>query len=77
MRDQLSARLRLSAEQRRSFDSILDARNAKMEVVLAPVRPQLDSVRQEARGAIRGQLSADQQREWDTILAEQSKQRDE
>jgi hypothetical protein len=77
MRDQLSTRMRLSPEQRTAFDSILDARNRRFQAILAPHRPAMDSVRESARSAIRERLSADQQREWDAILAEQEKDRQE
>jgi hypothetical protein len=72
-REQLAVRMQLSPEQRQMLDSVLDARNVKMKAILAPVRPQLDSVRYEARAAIRGRLSAEQQAQWDQILVEMSK----
>ncbi len=72
-RSQLADRLQLSVEQRRMLDSILDSRNERMKVLLAPIRPQLDSVRYSARGVIRSRLSADQQARWDQVLIEMSK----
>jgi hypothetical protein len=72
-RAQLAARLDLSAEQRAMLDSVLDARNAAMKAILAPVRPQMDSVRMAARGAIRSRLSAAQQTRWDAVLLEMSR----
>ncbi len=72
-RAQLADRLQLSVEQRRMLDSLLDSRNERMKVLLAPIRPQLDSVRYSARGVIRSRLSADQQARWDQVLIEMSK----
>jgi hypothetical protein len=72
-RQQLGDRLELSNEQRKMLDSVLDDRNEKMKALLAPVRPQLDSIRMAARGVIRGRLSAAQQTTWDQVLAEMSK----
>jgi hypothetical protein len=72
-RAQLAARLQLSVEQRRMLDSVLDSRNERMKVLLAPIRPQLDSVRNSARAAIRSHLSAEQQARWDQVLIEMSR----
>jgi hypothetical protein len=72
-RAQLADRLQLSTEQRQMLDSVLDARNEQMKLILAPVRPQLDSVRNAARAVIRGRLSAAQQLQWDEVLIEMSK----
>ncbi len=75
MREQLATDLRLSPDQRRVVDSILDARNEKLRAITAPIRPALDAVRDSARVAIRTRLSADQQLRWDAVLAEQERQR--
>ena len=72
-RAQLATRLQLDSMQRRMLDSVLDIRNEKMKAILAPVRPQLDSVRFAARAVIRGRLSAEQQVRWDQVLIEMSK----
>lgn len=72
-RAQLADRLLLNPAQRAMLDSVLDARNEKMKALLAPVRPQLDSVRFAARAVIRGQLSAAQQVLWDQVLLEMAK----
>ena len=69
-RAELADRLRLSPEQRQLMDSVLDARNEEMKLVLAPVQPRLDSLRMAARAVIRARLSADQQRRWDEVIAE-------
>ena len=70
MRAQLHDALELSADQRRVVDSILDARNARIETMLAPIKPQLDAVKDSARAQIRQRLSAEQQRKWDGIVKE-------
>jgi hypothetical protein len=72
-RAQLADRLDLSTEQRAMLDSVLDARNEKMKALLAPVRPQLDSVRFAARTVIRARLSPQQQARWDQVLLEMSR----
>ncbi len=72
-RAQLADRLGLSAEQRQMLDSVLDNRNEKMKLILAPVRPRLDSVRFAARAVIRARLSPEQQTHWDDVLIEMSR----
>ena len=71
-RAQLAARLELDATQRVMLDSVLDARNEKMKALLAPVRPQLDSIRFAARAVIRARLTHEQQALWDQVLREMS-----
>ena len=72
-RAQLAARLELDATQRVMLDSVLDARNEKMKALLAPVRPQLDSIRFAARAVIRARLTPEQQALWDEVLLEMSR----
>jgi hypothetical protein len=72
-RDQLADRLELDSAQRLMLDSVLDARNDQMKVLLAPVRPQLDSVRFAARAVIRARLSSGQQALWDEVLREMAR----
>ncbi len=69
-RAQLADRLQLDPAQRQMLDSVLDDRNEKMKATLAPVRPQLDSLRGAARVVIRGRLSPAQQARWDEVLLE-------
>ena len=71
-RAHLAARLELDATQRVMLDSVLDARNEKMKALLAPVRPQLDSIRFAARAVIRARLTHEQQVLWDQVLREMS-----
>jgi hypothetical protein len=70
VRTQLHDDLGLSAAQRAAVDSILDARNARMATLVAPIKPQLDAVKDSARAAIRVRLDAGQQAKWDAILRE-------
>ena len=72
-REQLADRLQLTSAQRRMLDSVLDSRNEKMKQLLAPVRPQLDSVRFAARAMIRSRLTPEQQAHWDLVLIEMSR----
>jgi hypothetical protein len=44
-----------------------------MKALLAPVRPQLDSLRFAARAVIRGRLTPSQQTRWDQVLLEMSR----
>lgn len=76
VRDRLAADLELASDQRRRMDSILDARDARMNEVLRPVRPQTDSLMQHARAAIRATLTPEQQRRFDAYLARQDRRRD-
>lgn len=69
-RAQLADWLQLDAAQRQMLDSVMDDRNEKMKAILAPVRPQLDSLRGAARLLIRRRLSPDQQSRWDEVLLE-------
>lgn len=70
VRTQLHDDLGLSPAQRAAVDSILDARNARMATIIAPIKPQLDAVKDSARTAIRLRLDPGQQRKWDAILRE-------
>ena len=70
VRSQLHEDLGLSAAQRTAVDSILDARNERMAAITAPIKPQLDAVKDSARAAIRLRLDPEQQAKWDAILRE-------
>ena len=72
-RARLAAQLELDATQRVMMDSVLDARNETMKALLAPVRPQLDSIRYAARAVIRARLTPEQQVLWDQVLRDMSK----
>jgi hypothetical protein len=63
--------LGLSEVQRASFDSILDDRHRKFNELLKPIRPQMDSVRENARDAMRAVLNPEQRERYENILASQ------
>lgn len=70
MREQLHKDLGLTPGQVQVVDSILDARNARMREITAPLKPALDAVRDSARAAIRARLTPEQQGRWDAVLRE-------
>ncbi|MBA2686725.1 MAG: hypothetical protein H0U64_01365 [Gemmatimonadaceae bacterium] len=77
-RESMSARvareLSLSAEQRKSFDSLMERRREQIRAVYRPIRPQLDSLDKVGRGIsdsahaqVRRILNPDQQLKWDAM----------
>ncbi len=68
--DMLASRLGLSAEQSARVDSILDNRAIHYRKAMAPLRPQMDSIRENARQQIRQVLTEKQQEGFETILRE-------
>ncbi|MBI2406951.1 MAG: hypothetical protein HYV19_01430 [Gemmatimonadetes bacterium] len=71
MRDRFAKELKLSDAQRATVDSILDARFRAESVVVSPIRPQLDSVRAEARGRISALLTPEQLRVYEQMQRDQ------
>ena len=69
-RPSLADRLQLDAAQSAKLDSILDDRHRRMNIVVAPVRPALDSIKHRARDEIRLMLTPAQRTEFDKVLAE-------
>lgn len=69
-RTTLANRLGLSSEQSKALDSILDDRGEQYKKVLEPVRPSLDSARENARNQIRRMLTDDQRARFETLLLE-------
>ena len=57
--------LDLTPAQQAAVDTILDAKHRQMTAVLQPVQPQLDSVREHARGEIRRLLAPEQQSKFE------------
>jgi hypothetical protein len=79
-RPKLADRLELDSAQRVRLDSIADDRRQRMDLVLAPVKPALDSIRERARDEIRLMLTPTQRAEFEKVLAEMNnpnKNRDE
>jgi hypothetical protein len=76
MRTRLGEELALSAQQRAALDRILDERHRQMSVLLAPIRPQMDSVSQATRTQIRAMLDPAQQAKFDKFHQEMAAKRD-
>ena len=72
-RPSLADRLQLDASQRARLDSLLDDRHRRMNLVMAPVKPTLDSIRSHTRDEIRLILNATQLAEFEKVLAEMDK----
>ena len=72
-RPSLADRLQLDATQRARLDSLLDDRHRRMDLVMAAVRPTLDSIKKESRDEIRLILNPTQRAEFENVLAEMSK----
>ena len=71
-RPSLADRLQLDATQRARLDSILDDRHRRMDLVMATVRPTLDSIKMLSRDEIRLMLNQTQRAEFEKVLAEMS-----
>ena len=71
-RPSLADRLQLDATQRARLDSLLDDRHRRMNLVMATVRPTLDSIKAESRDEIRLILNPTQLAEFEKVLAEMS-----
>ena len=65
----LTEELHLSAEQSAAVDSIVERRHREMRAVIAPVRPQMDAVRDTARQQIRRVLNESQRARFDELIA--------
>lgn len=70
--DMMTQRLHLSEEQRQTIDSILDQRSKQYRVVMEPVRPRLDSIKENARDQMRRVLSEEQRAEFEALITELS-----
>lgn len=66
----MSERLALSPEQSARVDSILDNRAVQYKKAMAVVRPQIDSIKREARDQIRQVLSPDQREGFEAMVRE-------
>jgi Spy/CpxP family protein refolding chaperone len=71
MRDRFAKDLKLTVEQRASVDNILDARFRAESILVVPIRPQLDSLRGEARLKISAVLTPEQQRVYEQMQRDQ------
>ncbi|MBM3908323.1 MAG: hypothetical protein FJ363_09660 [Gemmatimonadetes bacterium] len=71
MREWFAGELKLDSAQRVAVDSILDARAHAESLLVAPIRPQLDSIRAEARGRISALLTPEQVRVYEQMQRDQ------
>ena len=65
MRNRIAQELAFDSAQRAGLDSILDTRNRRMDSLMAPVRPGIDSVSREAREAFDRLLTAEQRTRYE------------
>jgi hypothetical protein len=68
----LAERLSLTRDQSRAVDSILDERGRQYTLIMAPVRPAIDSIKLNARQQIKRLLTEKQVTEFDALLKEMS-----
>ena len=76
MLDRFSEELDLTPAQRLAVDSIMAARSRTYDSIVAPVRPQLDSVRDRARGLIAARLTPEQRRRFDAYIERTQRERE-
>ena len=72
MRDRFAKDLTLTTDQRTAVDNILDARFRAESILVVPIRPQLDSLRGEARLKISAVLTPEQQRVYEQMQRDQN-----
>jgi Spy/CpxP family protein refolding chaperone len=65
--------LELTAAQRASVDSILDDRHRQINAVFQPLRPKLDSIKENARAQIRRVLTSEQRDRFEAFLVQQQR----
>jgi hypothetical protein len=70
----MASKLQLSPLQRAQVDSLLDIRHREISKIVAPVRPQLDSVREATRAQIKRLLDASQQQRFQAWVDESKKE---
>ncbi|MBC7897564.1 MAG: hypothetical protein H7066_19245 [Cytophagaceae bacterium] len=70
--EMMAQRLGLDPSQSASIDSILDNRSAQYKKAMAPIRPQMDSIKQDAREQMRRVLTQEQKQEFEAMLRELS-----
>jgi hypothetical protein len=70
----MASKLQLSPLQRAQVDSLLDNRHHEISRIVAPVRPQLDSVREATRAQIKRLLDPSQQQRFQAWVDESKKE---
>lgn len=68
-RNWLAERLALTPAQAAAVDSIVERRHHQMRALIAPIRPQMDAVRDTARQQIRRVLTPEQRAQFDELMA--------
>jgi len=76
-RDKMYKDLDLTPQQQTAMDSVLDESNRAREVVLKPVKPQLDSIKAATRSQFYRIFSPDQRARFQKRLAEDSIRREQ
>ena len=74
--DRFAEELDLTAEQRLAVDSIMVARQRVYDSIVAPVRPQLDSIRDRSRALIATRLTPEQRVRFDRYIARTKRERE-
>jgi Spy/CpxP family protein refolding chaperone len=69
-RQKFAERLGLTPEQEAKVDSLLDARHRQDQAVMATIRAQRDSIREQSRAQIRLILNDEQKQRFQALLAE-------
>ena len=69
--------LGLSSSQRASMDSVIDEKNRRVDSLLKPVKPQIDSVRANARAQFYRIFTPDQRTKFETRVREDSTRREQ
>jgi hypothetical protein len=74
VRAYMASKLQLTPLQRAQVDSLLDIRHRELSRIVAPVRPQLDSVREATRVQIKRLLDPAQQQRFQDWVDESKKE---
>ena len=74
VRAYMANKLQLTPSQRAQVDSLLDIRHRELSKIVAPVRPQLDSVRAATRAQIKLLLDPSQQQRFQDWVDESRKE---
>jgi Spy/CpxP family protein refolding chaperone len=69
--------LGLSPAQRAAMDSIIDEKNRRVDSLLKPVKPQIDSVRANARAQFYRIFTSEQRTKFETRVREDSTRREQ
>jgi hypothetical protein len=75
MRRRFGDELALSDAQRAAVDTILSAKHRAVQALVLPMRPQLDSIADDANRRIKARLDATQQAMFDRMLADTKAQK--